>query len=150
MTKFKVLITYGQLAVFDPSLQNPFNDWTRRHLAQGFAWRPGSVSFSTISDGEHEIELTSLNGDVPISPVAIRVIEVPFHVPKSEFVEVTSIGDGRQLKLSGGMYQLRFELSPQREIRLFFLSCSQPRFAVSRADNALDLSGTLLETAKPA
>ena len=41
-------ISYGQLAVFANSLPQPFNDWTDQHVSQGFAWRPGSVTFRSM------------------------------------------------------------------------------------------------------
>jgi len=41
---FTVVVLYRTLALYDRALENPFNDWTREHWAQGFSWRPGSVS----------------------------------------------------------------------------------------------------------
>jgi Competence protein J (ComJ) len=46
MAIFQVFVGYSQLSVFDPSLSEPFNNWTPGHVAQGFAWRPGSASFA--------------------------------------------------------------------------------------------------------
>jgi hypothetical protein len=48
MAIFQVFVGYSQLSVFDPSLSEPFNNWTPGHVAQGFAWRPGSASFKTL------------------------------------------------------------------------------------------------------
>ena len=48
MATFLVEISHAQLAVFDSTLTAPFNDWTDDHVKQGFAWRPGSVSFMTL------------------------------------------------------------------------------------------------------
>src|ERR1700743_191003 len=90
-------ITYSQVAVFHPSLKQPFNIWTDRHVAQGFAWRPGSVSFSTIDEGGvHTIRVSVISSFVEISPAAIRVIEVPFRVPSDGSVEIASISDSQQ------------------------------------------------------
>ena len=38
---FDIEIAYGQIAIFAASLENPFNDWSAEHIAQGFSWRPG-------------------------------------------------------------------------------------------------------------
>ena len=42
---FTLDISYSQLVVFQKGMENPFNDWENTHVDQGFAWRPGSVSF---------------------------------------------------------------------------------------------------------
>ena len=41
-------LSYGQLSVFASALKDPYNDWTDQHISQGFTWRPGSVSFSSM------------------------------------------------------------------------------------------------------
>ena len=43
----KLDVSYGQVGVFWAILAKPFNDWSEAHVRQGFAWRPGSVSFKT-------------------------------------------------------------------------------------------------------
>ena len=54
---FQVFVSYSQLSVFDPTLSEPVNNWTSGHVAQGFAWRPGSVSFKSLSEsGTHNVE----------------------------------------------------------------------------------------------
>jgi hypothetical protein len=137
MTTFRVFVSYSQLSVFDPSLAKPFNNWTRVHVAQGFAWRPGSVSFKTLSESEAcDVELLFGEGERPIASHALRVIEVPFLVPSNGLLEVASIGEGQRLELSPGSYQLRFEALPKGKIR--------------RADADLAPPTPLLKTAEPA
>jgi hypothetical protein len=151
MSGFQVFVSYSQLSVFDPSLSNPFNDWTSRHVSQGFAWRPGSVSFKTLSEsGMCDIEVLSDGNEVPVSPQAIRVIEVPFLVPGSGLIEVASISDGRQIEISPGQYQLRFEACLDSRIRLVFATGKKTRFAVVLVDQGLAPTIPLLETAQPA
>lgn len=48
----QISISYSQLCVFDPALTEPYNEWLPEHNAQGFSWRPGSVSFATSFDRE--------------------------------------------------------------------------------------------------
>jgi hypothetical protein len=43
-------IFYNQLIVSDESTSPVPNDWQEQHVAQGFAWRPGTVSFATLGD----------------------------------------------------------------------------------------------------
>ncbi|MBN9391540.1 MAG: hypothetical protein J0I20_26140 [Chloroflexi bacterium] len=47
---FDFYISYSQLIIFDNELEAPFNDWRPEHVAQGFSWREGSVSFRTLED----------------------------------------------------------------------------------------------------
>jgi Competence protein J (ComJ) len=59
----RLIISHSQIAVFDPSLERPFNSWTDAHVAQGFSWRPGSVSFSTLCEwGRYDVEVI-VDGD---------------------------------------------------------------------------------------
>ncbi|MGZ3296890.1 MAG: competence protein ComJ [Xanthobacteraceae bacterium] len=151
MTIFQVFVSYSQISVFDPSLSEPFNNWTSRHVAQGFAWRPGSASFKTISEsGRHNVEVFSDAKETPMSPDAIRIVEVPFLVPSNGSIDVASISDSHQLRLPPGPYQLRFEASRGSKIKLVFTDCRKPRFAVLRADADLAPTMPLLETAEPA
>ena len=102
-------ISYAQLAVFQSALAEPFNDWTDACLAQGFAWRPGSVSFSTI-EPSGPIEVDVVRGAPALaSSSASRIIAVPFSIAEDEAVDVASIGDGEVLMLPAGSYRLTFE-----------------------------------------
>jgi hypothetical protein len=151
MATFRVFVSYSQLSVFDPSLAKPFNNWTRVHVAQGFAWRPGSASFKTLSESEaYDVELLFGEGERPILSHALRVIEVPFLVPGSGSIEVASISDGQRLELPPGSYQLRFEALPKSEIRLVFTKGIAPEFLILRADPDLTRTVPLLKTAEPA
>ena len=149
-------VSYSQVAVFDSSLEEPFNFWTERHVSQGFAWRPGSVSFRTIAEsGPHSLEITISNDDLEISADAQRVIEVPFAVPSSGEIEVASISDSRALSLRPGSYVLRFECSSetngnQRKIKFVFIKNKNPEFRLLRIGTDLPNEGDLLLTATPA
>ncbi|MFC0691986.1 competence protein ComJ [Paraburkholderia humisilvae] len=39
----KFEVSYSQLAVFASAFSQPYNDWSDRHVVQGFAWRPGRL-----------------------------------------------------------------------------------------------------------
>jgi hypothetical protein len=63
-------VSCGQLAVFASSLKQPFNDWSDQHVSQGFAWRPGSVSFrSVVEAGRHSIEIDEANHVGAVHPM---------------------------------------------------------------------------------
>lgn len=149
-------LSYGQLAVFASSLTQPFNDWTDQHVSQGFAWRPGSVSFrSMVEAGRHSIEIDVANHASAVHPDAVRVVEVPFEIPADGAVEVGSIAETVPLSLPAGSFLLRCEfLRPAgtagERVRLTFAKKDVPRFAVVRADPELSAGGELLTTAQPA
>jgi hypothetical protein len=159
MTEFSELIisvSYSQIAVFDPSLERPFNEWTEKHVAQGFSCRPGSVAFRTIEEsGEHLVTVGLTPGEGDAAPGAIRIIDVPFEVPPGGIIEIGSISDGARLKVPPGIYQLRFECyeranSPSSRIRVLFAMNDSPHFEIVRADSKLSPGADLLLTASAA
>ena len=155
MEAFSVDISYGQLCVFDAKLGNPFNDWTPVHVAQGFAWRPGSVSFATLeSTGLLSVEVVRVVGDPSIPTDAVRVISVPFTVPAHSRIVVASIDSESSLELPAGDYELTFAHGATARSLCAVLSFRvtntevQPRIA--RADPGLAPPDELLMTARPA
>lgn len=149
-------VSYGQLAVFASSLQQPFNDWTDQHVSQGFAWRPGSVSFrSMVEAGRHMVEIDVTDHVGSVHPDAVRVVDVPFEVPADGAVEIGSIAETVPLSLPAGSFLLRCEfLQPAstvgERVRLTFARKDASRFAIVRADPELSAGGELLVTAQPA
>ena len=149
-------VLYGQLAVFSSDLTHPYNDWTEKHVAQGFAWRPGSVSFRTlVESGTHSVEVDIVERLGPISANVIRAIEVPFDVPTGGAIEVGSIANTVPLSLPTGRFLLRCEFSRTDRsgvelVRLSFSKNDTPRFAILRADATLSTAGELLTNASPA
>ncbi len=147
-------VSYGQLAVFASSLMKPFNDWTDGHVSQGFAWRPGSLSFrSMVEAGRHSVEIDVANHVGTVHPDSVRVVEGPFEVPADGAVEVGSVSETVPLSLPAGSFLLCCEfLQPSgaagERVRLTFAKKDVPRFAVVRADPELSVTGELLMTAQ--
>jgi Competence protein J (ComJ) len=156
MARFTVEVSYTQIAVFDQQLPNPFNDWTDAHVAQGFAWRPGSVSFGTLeSAGPLSVQvLRGTHFDETVSD-AERVIAVPYSVPAHGWIEVGSIGGGVGLDIPPGEYQLIFEHGRDQTgdmwATLYFMPVHQlvkPR--IIRADRELTPPAVYSMSAEPA
>lgn len=149
-------VSPSQLVVFASALQHPLNDWTDRHVAQGFAWRPGGESFRTIAEaGTHEIEIDVTEHVDVLSPDSVGAIEVPFEVPTDGAIEVGSIADSVPLSLPSGPCLLRCEFlrpvdSAAERVRLVFARNDPPRFTIARADELLAMDGELLITAPAA
>jgi hypothetical protein len=155
-TTIKFEVSYSQLAVFSSSLSQPFNDWTDQHVAQGFAWRPGSVSFRTMSEaGTHVVDIEVVDHLKAVHPNALRAVEVPFEVPTDGEIEIGSIAETVPLTLPAGSFELRCEFLRSAgedgdRVRLIFAKLEALRFAVVRADQQLEVSEELLTTAEPA
>lgn len=149
-------ISYSQVALFDSALDQPFNFWTDRHIAQGFAWRPGSVSFATIAEaGKHVVEVIAHPEAWPEVTEADRIIQVPFEVPAKGIVEVASISDAKAIRLPHGRYALLFEYlqrpdGQEPKITLRLSRSDDVEFKIVRADAALSATSDLLITAEPA
>ncbi len=152
----RIEVSYCQFSVFPRSLAQPFNAWTDRHVDQGFAWRPESVSFRTlIESGAHLVEIDVVDYVNQTATDAVRIIEVPFEVPHDGTIEVGSISDSALLIVPAGPCLLRCELFPVdeggvAEVRLVFARKAPIRFAIVRADSALVTNGEMLKSANPA
>lgn len=147
-----LLVSYGQIAVFQESQPQPFNGWTEAHVNQGFAWRPGAVSFRTKEEGGlHDIEIVRLP-QIGAPFDGLRVIEVPFTVSSSDPVVIASIDDEFQIEIPEGSYALRFAIAEEdsRRIALIFSRNDQPEFRILRADLDLLPGDRLLTSAEPA
>jgi hypothetical protein len=146
-------ISFGQVSVFNSSLEQPFNDWEDVHIAQGFAWRHGSVSFLVSDQGTHEIEFDLRHDCGEVEDLAVTVIEVPFEVFEGGAIEYGGISDLRETLVPQGNYSLRFEEIPPSgggfgAIRLTLFPGAVRRFEIIRPDRE---RGTLLaKDARPA
>ncbi len=156
MARFAVEISYTQVAVFDQQLPNPFNDWTDAHVAQGFAWRPGSVSFGTLETAGHLSVQVFKGKEVDEgSSAAERIIAVPFSVPAHGSVEIGSIGGGAVVEIPPGEYELVFEHGHDQDehmwANLYFMAvCDPVKPRIIRADSEMVPPKDFVMHAEPA
>ena len=152
----RIQILYGQVAVFSLALSGSFNDWSDVHYAQGFSWRPGSVSFRTLSyEGFLDARVVVSSAPFVASREAVRIIAVPFEVSEPGGIEVAGVAGGFRLPMAVGAYDLVFEHGPSSPLemwaRFFFRAVktsSPPR--IIRADPDLQPPRTLCMSAQPA
>ena len=152
---FDIFVSYSQVAVFTAGLDAPFNDWEPLHIAQGFAWRPESVSFKTPGEaGVLHCEAAFVIFWQP-SPEAQQAIRVPFTVTGGR-VEIASISDGAVVELGGaGTLALIFEswMGADGDMRARFTFAPQETPvvpAILKTASGQQPSVELLMTARPA
>ena len=148
----QIAISYGQLCVFDPALDAPYNDWGEGHVAQGFSWRPGSVSFATVDNVASAVVHVICSSAPPITNGAAGAIRVPLDVSTRGLVEIGSIASGVEVSLPAGSYALYF-LEPQTvedPFRLVFVPMDDVCAAVLQEGEHARKQDRYLMTAKPA
>jgi hypothetical protein len=155
MAQFNLDVSYNQVSVFDAKLDSPFNDWADEHVAQGFAWRPGSVSFGTLENAGTLAVDVFRSKEFEESSTASRIIVVPFSVPDHGLIEVASIASGVSLELPPGEYELTFEhgidTDGQMWATFYFRLVDTPATPrVLRADAELSPPPALVMSAPPA
>ena len=101
-------LAWSQISVFDASLSDPFNGWTERHLRQGFAWRPGSVSFKTpLRQGTIDVTV-ALPSTPLVRPEATAAMIVPFTTWGGR-VEISTIDSTELIEIPPGRYALLYQ-----------------------------------------
>ncbi len=161
LATFSLHITYGHFAVAEAACDPPLNDWQDRHVAQGFAWRPGCVAFGTLkASGPMRIEVARADS-LDVDPSARRAIVVPFEVGPSGVVLVLdafSYGPAiPRIEVGAGRYALLFETASDRSspdpdamrTRLTFIPDPQPAARILRADDQLSPGPALFLDARP-
>lgn len=154
MSISRLEVSYAQLAVFDARLERPFNDWSDAHVRQGFAWRPGSVSFATLETSGPIEATVARSTETSPSAEPERAIVVPFTVPAHGEIEIATISASMPLPLAPGEYALTFRHGHAADgtwaVLTFELVTVPVRAEILVADAALRPGSELVMTATPA
>lgn len=130
---FSLFIDYTQILVHVASHPSPGLLWTDDHVAQGFAWSEGIVSFG-VPDHDNECLINVMRVDTSeLATNAIWALQVPFRV--SEPLQIGTIFDTRSVNIQPGQYNIIFEALPGKDdidfiINLKFLENDTPDFAI--------------------
>ena len=150
-------IFYSQLIVSDEAIAPVPNDWSARHVAQGFAWRPGTVAFGTLGDvGDLRVEVR-VAGDPEALPDAARAIVVPFSVSPPGHVTLSDCVNEETVGVPAGEDALFFEIGGLKEergqeaewCRLSFVPGGDVQPEILRADAELSPQYPLLMEPDP-
>ena len=159
---YDFFIFYSQLIVSDLIVSDEAiapvpNDWTARHVAQGFTWSPGTVSFGTLGDvGDLRVEVR-VAGDPEALPDAARAIVVPFSVSPPGHVTLSDCVNEETVDLPAGEYALLCEMGysgvrrgqEAEWCRLSFVPGGDVQPEILRADAELSPRYPLLMEADP-
>ena len=159
VTKFPLSVSYGQVVVYTANLERPGLLWDDDHLAQGFAWDNGIVSFAVPDhDGASLVEVNSLEKQRPPIDRALWAVEVPFEVTSGN-IEVGTIMMMRTVHVPIGKYSLIFQSLPGRKVdnadftfvfELTFLPNDKADFKILKTGDVLTTDRVLRKDAKRA
>lgn len=153
LADFPITIDYAQVLVFTASHPRPGLLWTDQHVAQGFAWSEGIVSFGVPDhDGECRLQL-EVAETITVAPDAISAVQVPFTI--AEDIKLGSVFELREAELPLGTYELAFQILPGDEefayvLRLTFAATDTPDFAILKPGGDVTATEILRRDADPA
>jgi Competence protein J (ComJ) len=120
LNSFDVITLYSLISVFEPSLEDPHNDWSDQQVLQGFSWRQECPSFGMLNS----CTLTSVEIwkmlNFEMKEDTVRAIQVPFTVISTQGVTVQGIPtepDTNLIPILPGSYALIFETGFKEEYR---------------------------------
>jgi hypothetical protein len=150
----EISVDYGQVCVFDPNLEKPFNDWESIHNRQGFTWRDTSVSFAVFDQSAWDFDLIVGKFNVTLVHDFVRLIKVPFEI-KQNHVEIGSVINSTVYSMPAGIYKLYFGIKKPTKRGFGGFLCFEPGAKpcgpeILVADDLLDPPEILCMTAKPA
>lgn len=113
LASLSVMINYGQLVIYLPSVKRPGHLWGDNELKQGFAWSPGIVSLAVPEHAFICLVEVDIARDFKLSGDAICCLRVPFDIFETP-VYVGSIFNYDPVKIENGKYSLIYEVLPGR------------------------------------
>lgn len=108
LLSIELMVAYSTISVYNTELDFPYNQWTEQLIHQGFAWRKGSVAFSTIGSTSVNLEIF-FSECYEVLPETQRAIIVPFTIENSGRIAVSDDTDNYVIDIPIGEYALLFE-----------------------------------------
>lgn len=157
-TELTLSVDYGQILVHHEGHPNPGRLWTDAHVAQGFAWAEGAVSFGVPDhDGLCRLRV-SLADAVSMDPQALWAVQVPFDVTGS--LKVGTLFESERLDVPPGRHALLFVALPgagnagEAEeaylLQLVFVRDAAPTFRILKQGGDLTTHEVLRTDSEPA
>jgi hypothetical protein len=111
LISLNMMINYGQIILYFPSVERPGHQWGDAEQLQGFAWSPGIVSLAVPEHAFMCIVNIDIVSDYQLDPGAISAIRVPFEINETP-VFVGSIFHYDEVDLAPDKYSMFAELLP--------------------------------------
>lgn len=155
---FLVTILYSQISIYDDPAPD-FPKWTEEHVAQGFAWRPGHVSFGVPDhNGQCRVIIKTADKFDELKDKDFRVIRVPIELTSSAWL--ATVIDEHAIPLETGTYAIEYRLSAGQpnlkenpymfEINITFKKDENPSFKIVRNGGEMISTEIITTTAEPA
>jgi hypothetical protein len=107
IAEFDVTVTHAQIVVFQHTPKA--YEWTDDHVAQGFLFSPGDVSFGIPDhDGVCRIQIYSKEKFV-LDDLCLWAVQVPFEV-NEDYIHVGTVSDTREVNMDKDNYNLVFSV----------------------------------------
>jgi hypothetical protein len=135
IAEFNVTVTHAQVFVFERPPKA--YEWTDDHVAQGFLFSPGDVSFGVPDhDGVCRIQIYSNEKFVP-DDLCLWAVQVPFQV-SGDYIRVGTVPETREVHIDRDNYNLTFSVYGGHVIgddcafllKLFFSNDTGPSFDI--------------------
>ena len=152
--EYELVLVYPFVAVSLPQLARETNNWNQTHGAQGFSWRPGSVSFLLFDADDNAPLAVELQDSYAQPAVASRIIKVPFQVEADGIILIDPLTQEWHVPIPPGTYALYFAAetfeTAWRYTLTFVTEQALPQAEIVRADEWLSPPENLLMEAEPA
>ena len=156
--QFLYTITHSQISLFSEE-EPDFNLWSTDHVAQGFSWRAGHVSFGVPDhDGMCVVEVAVVPRAPAPDATVLRVLGVPMDVRDRLYVATTV--DENTTDVPPGRYQIvyhlrRGDLEHPQHPHAFYLvfycvRSDAPEFFIERGSGEMTSDVVLTREAEPA
>lgn len=152
LADFPVTIDYTQIVVEIGDQPAPGLLWTDDHVAQGFAWSQGLVSFGVPDhDGGSRLQV-ELSPDAALDPQALWAVQVPFRVTGP--LRIGNIFDPTPVAVPMGHYIVTYQGLADPDyaylLRLSFTADDAPGFRILKRGGDITADQVLRRDAEPA
>ena len=152
--EYQLFLEYSFVAVSLPRIVHETNNWNSTHGAQGFSWRPGSVSFGTFDADDDALISIELQDSYISSAAATRIIKVPFQVENDGIILIDPLTQEWHVPIPAGNYALFFAIEPfeasWKYSLIFVAEEVLPEAEIILADELLSPPDELLMHTEPA
>lgn len=154
LAEFPITILYTQVVVHLPDTPRPGLLWDDDHVAQGFAWSEGIVSFGVPDhDGQCLLKI-EVYENTNVSEASLWAVQTPFEVASSP-VKIGTIGNMKNVDVPIDKYNLVFEAFPSVSdddyaftLNLRFVPTNTPEFKILKAGDELTTDKVLRRDAE--